>query len=110
MANSDEYFVISSLQEDGKKLRPGDWVERISSALATFDENHRLHYSESVQPCLIEGEKCLVVARCLEEMNPAAYEFVMNFARSNKLKIMADRRNDERALPCALPAKGQARD
>jgi hypothetical protein len=103
MAHSDDYFVISSLQDDGKKLRPNDWVERISSALATFDENRRLHYSESVQPCLIDGEKCLVVARCLEEMNPAAFQFVMNFARSNKLKIMADRRTDERALPCAIP-------
>lgn len=102
MAQSKDYLVISGIQEDGKKLRPTDWIERISSALATFDENRRLHYSESVQPCLVDGEKCLVVARCLEEMNPPAYQFVMDFARSNKLKIMADRRTDERALPCAI--------
>lgn len=99
-----EHFIISGIQEDGKKLRPTDWVERISSTLASFDENHRLHYSVSVQPCLIDGEKCLVVARCLETSNPAAYEFVMEFARSNKLRILADRRLNERALPCAIPA------
>lgn len=108
MAQPDDYFVISSLQEDGKKLRPNDWVERISSSLATFDENRRLRYSESVQPCLIDGEKCLVVARCLEQNNPAAYEFVMQFARSNKLKILPDRRVGERALPCPLPSQDAA--
>ncbi len=107
MAESKDYLVISGTQEDGKKLRPTDWIERISSTLATFDENRRLRYSESVQPCLVNGEKCLVVARCLEEMNPAAYEFVMNFARSNSLKILADRRNDQRALPCAIPPAGK---
>lgn len=98
------YFVISGEQEDGKKLRPTDWIERISSALASFDENRRLHYSESVQPCVIDGQKCLVVARCLEEMNPTAYQFVMDFAQSNKLRILTDRREGERALP-ATPAK-----
>jgi hypothetical protein len=107
MDTPSDYLIVSGVQEDGKKLRPTDWVERISSALATFDENRRLHYSESVHPCLIDGEKCLVVARCLEEMNPAAYAFVMNFAHSNKLRILADRRNDERALPCAIPPAGK---
>lgn len=103
MALPTEHFIISGTQEDGKKLRPTDWVERISSTLASVDAKNRLHYSISVQPCLIEGEKCLVVARCLESTNPAAYEFVMEFARSNKLRILADRRTDERALPCAVP-------
>lgn len=110
MNQSTEHFIISGVQEDGKKLRPTDWVERISSTLASFDENHRLHYSVSVQPCLIDGEKCLVVARCLEETNPAAYEFVMEFARSNKLRILPDRRNDGRALPCAIPPAPGGKD
>ena len=110
MTSPTDFFIISGIQEDGKKLRPTDWVERISSTLASFDENHRLHYSQSVQPCLIDGEKCLVVARCLEENNPPAYEFVMEFARSNKLRILADRRTDERALPCAIPPAPAGKD
>lgn len=97
-----DYFIISGMQEDGGELHPTDWVERISSTLASFDGNYRLHYSQSVQPCLLDGEKCLVVARSLEESNPSAYEFVMEFARSNKLRILPDRRTDERALPCAI--------
>jgi len=103
MAQPTEHFIISGVQEDGKKLRPTDWVERISSTLASVDAKNKLHYSISVQPCLIEGEKCLVVARCLEQSNPAAFEFVKEFARSNSLRILADRRTDERALPCPLP-------
>ncbi|MBT9612260.1 MAG: DUF3579 domain-containing protein [Burkholderiales bacterium] len=105
-----DHFIISGVQEDGKKLRPTDWVERISSTLASFDANHRLHYSVSVQPCLIDGEKCLVVARCLEQSNPSAYEYVMEFARSNQLRILADRRTDERALPCAIPSAPAEKD
>lgn len=110
MALPTEHFIISGVQENGKKLRPNDWVERISSTLASVDAKNRLHYSSSVQPCLIDGEKCLVVARGLEQSNPAAYEFVMEFARSNQLTIRADRRTGDRALPCATPADTPDKD
>jgi len=96
-------YVITSQQENGKKLRPGDWIERIACALASFDENCRLRYSVSVQPCVIDGEKCLVVARGLEQTDPQGYEFVMEFARSNQLRIQPDRRMDDRALPSSTP-------
>ena len=94
----EEILVIHSAREDGGKLRPSDWIERISSTLASFGEDHRLHYDRSVCPCMIEGEKCLVVARGLSDVNPGAYEFIMNFAHSNNLKIQSDRRVGERAL------------
>lgn len=103
MASAEDYFVISGMREDGKKLRPTDWIERISSSLASFDEDRRLRYSVSVKPCIVNGEKCLIVARCLETANPEAYRFVMDFAASNQLKVQTDRREDERALGCALP-------
>jgi len=104
MDKAQDYLIISGVREDGRKLRPTDWVERISSALATFDENRRLRYSASVHPCIIDGEKCLVVARGLEQANPAAYAFVMEFARANGLRILTDRRTGERALPVVPPA------
>jgi len=102
MADS-ERVVIHGTREDGSKLRPSDWIERLSSALATFGKGKRLQYSASVKPCIIEGKKCLVVSRCLEQSDPQAYAFVMAFAQSNKLKIQIDRREDERALPCPVP-------
>ena len=96
--NGDEKWVIRGVTEEGKKLRPSDWIERISSTLANFGTDQRLQYSNAVAPCMIDGEKCLVVARDLSDVNPEAYEFVMGFARSNQLSIREDRRTGERAL------------
>lgn len=94
----NEKWVIRGVTEDGKKLRPSDWIERISSTLASFGTDQRLQYSNAVAPCMIDGEKCLVVARNLNDVNPAAYEFVMGFAKSNRLSIREDRRVGDRAL------------
>ncbi len=95
---SDDYLVISSVMENGNKFRPSDWIERLSSTLASFQVDHRLRYAQGVQPCIINNEQCLVVARWLETTDRQAYEFVMDFARSNKLQIQTDRRSGERAL------------
>lgn len=97
-------MVIHSTREDGSRLRPSDWVERLSSALASFSEDRRLRYNTSVKPCVIDGQKCLVVARCLAEVDPAAYQFIMSFAESNRLRVQIDRRQGARALTCPAPA------
>lgn len=100
----DDKVVIHGTREDGSRLRPGDWIERLSSTLATFSADRRLRYSASVKPCVIDGQKCLVVARCLADMDPHAYQFIMTFAESNRLRVQVDRRQGERALPCPVPA------
>lgn len=102
MSDGDR-VVIHGTREDGSKLRPSDWIERLSSTLASFGKDQRLQYSASVNPCVINGQKCLVVSRCLEESDPQAYAFIMAFAESNRLKIQQDRRQGERALPCPMP-------
>lgn len=96
--SSDDRWVIRGVTEEGKKLWPSDWIERISSTLASFGTDQRLQYSNAVAPCMIDGEKCLVVARNLNELNPEAYKFVMGFAESNQLCIREDRRDGDRAL------------
>ena len=95
---SEDYLVISGEMENGNRFRPSDWTERLSSTLASFLVDHRLRYSPGVQPCVIDGVPSLVVARWLENTDPIAYEFVMDFARSNQLKIKMDRRTGEREL------------
>lgn len=95
---SEDYLVISSIMENGKKFRPSDWVERLSSTLASFQVDHRLRYSQAVQPCVIGGEHCLVIARWLESTDRKAYDYVMGFAHENHLRIQEDRRGGERAL------------
>ena len=95
---SEDDLIISSVLENGKKFRPSDWIERLSSTLASFHVDHRLRYSQGVQPCMIDGEPCLVVARWLETTDRMAYDFILDFARSNQLRIQPDRRSGERAL------------
>jgi hypothetical protein len=93
-----DYLVITSVMENGEKFRPADWTERLSSTLASFQVDHRLRYAQGVQPCIIDGEPCLLVARWLESADRNAYDFVMGFAKTNQLKIQEDRRTGERAL------------
>lgn len=96
----EDRLLIHSTRDDGTRLRPGDWIERLSSTLATFSADRRLRYHDSVKPCVIDGQKCLVVARCLAEVDPKAYQFIMAFAESNRLRVQIDRRQGERALVC----------
>lgn len=97
---SEDSLVITGIQENGKKFRPSDWAERLSSTLASFHPDNRLRYSSGVQPCMIEGEYCLIVARWLKAADPAAYDYVMGFAQANQLRIQMDRRAGARALSC----------
>ncbi|MBN8760635.1 MAG: hypothetical protein BGO61_00950 [Thiobacillus sp. 65-69] len=91
-------LIITGTMENGRPFRPSDWSERLSSTLASFLVDHRLRYSLAVQPCIVDGERCLVVARWLEDADPAAYAYVMGFAHDNRLRIQIDRRSGDRAL------------
>ena len=91
-------LLIEGRTDDDKKFRPSDWAERISSMLADFGPDHRLRYSDYAQPCLIEGEQCLIVARDLETVHPEVFGFIIDFARSNHLPIQIDRRARQEAV------------
>lgn len=95
---NEEMLIIHGVTEDGNKLRPSDWIERICSSMTAFGEQRCLVLAKNVQPCIVDGEKCLVVACNLETKNPSAYAFLMSFAAINKLKIIQDRRRGDRAL------------
>lgn len=92
-------LVIRSVNLDGRQFRPSDWIERISTQMATFGPDHRIHYSNAVQPKMINGEKCLVVDQMLQEENPAAYEFIMAFVNANRLQVIEN---------CEIPPDAEA--
>ncbi len=105
MANdSAERLIIESVNLDDKKFRPTDWVERIASLWARFGRDQRLRYAPSIYPCVIGGEKCLVVEKGLQTRDPAAYAFILQFATHNRLKVHEDRRAQ------ASPAPNERRD
>ncbi len=80
-------LVIRSVTEDGRKFRPSDWIERISTTMATFGKDNRLHYSNDVRPSIVDGEKCLLVENSVKETNPSAFEYIMAFVNANRLQM-----------------------
>ena len=82
-----EKWVIEGVNEAGQRFRPSDWIERLSTMLATYGPDHRIVYSDKVQPVVVGGVKCLIVDEALKDENPAAYEHIMGFAKSNQLRI-----------------------
>ncbi len=88
-------LVIESVSEDGRRFRPSDWIERISTQAAQFGSDHRIHYSSMVQPRMVDGAKCLVVAQSLQEVNPKVYEHIIGFVRANKLRVHEECESDK---------------
>lgn len=97
---SDDRWIIESVKTDGNRFRPSDWIERISATLATFGRDHRLRYDKEVQPCVIQGQPCLVVGKGLSARNPELLAYIMKFAGDNQLRIQEERRSLE--LPLAI--------
>ncbi|SIN77305.1 Protein of unknown function [Sulfurivirga caldicuralii] len=79
-------YIIEGYTEDGRKFRPSDWIDRIASMMATY-EHRRLVYSDLLHPELYDGQKCLIIDDRLKDENPGMYDYVMNFVKSNKLRM-----------------------
>ncbi|MBI3560495.1 MAG: DUF3579 domain-containing protein [Gammaproteobacteria bacterium] len=87
MAVDNEFYVIYGKDAKGRPLRPSDWVERICSTFASFNEDHRLCYSPALKPGIISGEKCLLVSRQLGKTNPEICRYLSDFVTSNHLQV-----------------------
>ncbi len=81
-------ILILGVKNSGQRFRPSDWVDRISSTLATYGPGRRLRYSSMVVPGIHEGVKCLLVDPQLQQASPSAWSFIMNFASRNDLQIL----------------------
>lgn len=110
--SGNEQLIIQGISVDNKRFRPSDWVERISASMAVFGRDHKLRYSNYVQPCVIDGLRCIIVAENLSISNPEAYDFIMGFAHANRLCISEDRRhqpepveNERRNQPWDYPLR-----
>lgn len=87
MSYEEEGYLIVGVAPNGNTFRPSDWVERIATLYARFDSSHRIRYNPMVKPVHAEGRRCLFVSHALEQQNPVAYGFIMEFAASNKLLV-----------------------
>ena len=80
---------------DGRTFRPSDWAERLAGAMSSFrpggsvgGKAAAIGYSPYCVPNVIDGIKCVVVNEALKDLEPMAWDFVMNFARDNELQVI----------------------
>ena len=82
---------IQGVTRDGRTFRPSDWAERLAGVMSSFrpggaQPGSHLNYSPWCIPTVIEGVKCVIVNRALRDLEPMAWDFVINFAKDNNLK------------------------
>jgi hypothetical protein len=87
-------FVIQGATAGGRAFRPSDWSERLAGAMASFRPGGsvggigaHIGYSPYCFPRAVDGVKCVIVDEALRELEPMAWDFVMNFARDNGLPV-----------------------
>ena len=87
-------FCIHGLTQDGRSFRPSDWAERLASAMACFRPDGGaggigafIGYSPYCVPTVVDGVKAVIVNEALRGLEPMAWDFVMNFARDNGLRL-----------------------
>jgi hypothetical protein len=87
-------FFIQGITLEGKPFRPSDWAERLAGAMSCFRPEGAqgglasfIGYSPLCVPRVINGVKCVIVSEALRDVEPMAWDFVMNFARDNHLQL-----------------------
>jgi hypothetical protein len=93
-ASKPREFFIHGITSSGRPFRPSDWAERLCGVMSGYrsegvaaGRDARIGYSPLVRPMLVGGVRCVVVDERLNELEPMAFSFVMNFARDNDLPV-----------------------
>ncbi len=95
---SEEIQAVAVTVEKNEEFQPTVWIESLAAVLASFLADPRLRYSQGVQPNVVDGELCLLVATWLETTDRATYNYIMDFAKANQVETRLDRRTGERAI------------
>lgn len=104
-SNKPRQFYIHGITNAGKVFRPSDWAERLAGAMSSFRPGGRggaggigafIGYSPYCVPQVVDEVRCVLVNEALRDIEPMAWDFVMNFARDNDLPV---------AEVCVLPAE-----
>lgn len=90
--NSPREYFVQGITSSGSTFRPSDWSERLAGVMSQFGPgasgpNARLKYSLYVRPIMLGKIKCVVVDERLRDVEPMAFDFVMNFAKDNDLQV-----------------------
>ena len=81
-------IVIEGVTLAGRVFRPSDWAERLCGIMSTFGGEKQMRYSRYVRPMMLDGVRCVVVEPALQEIEPRAYRFLLDFATDNELVVI----------------------
>jgi hypothetical protein len=92
ISSTAQEVIILGRTESGKIFRPSDWAERLAGVMSSFrpggaQPSSYLSYSPWCLPTVVDGVKAVVVNRQLRELEPMAWDFVLNFAKDNDLQV-----------------------
>jgi hypothetical protein len=95
-ASPPRQYYIQGVTADGRTFRPSDWAERLAGAMSSFrpggggvrNIGAYIGYSPYCVPQVVDGIKSVLVSDALRGLEPMAWDFVMNFARDNGLKVV----------------------
>ena len=90
-------LIIFGVTNAGEKFRPSDWIERFCGVMAPYDTTYQssgervniqkgMGYSDLVFPTTHKGERVAIAMEQLNDIEPLAWEFVLNFIKENDLK------------------------
>ena len=85
-------YLIQGLTNAGALFRPSDWSERLCSTLAFCGTKNppgirTVKYSKYIMPVLVNGVRCVTIDPKVQNIEPLAWEFALNFARDNNLVV-----------------------
>jgi uncharacterized protein DUF3579 len=88
MRNTIQSFIIVGVTTGGKTFRPSDWADRLCGVMSAFGADNRMTYSPYVRPgCSLKGNKTVLVDARIHDIEPLAYNFLVNFAKDNDLQV-----------------------
>ena len=99
VSSSAKEVFIQGITRDGRTFRPSDWAERLAGVMSSFrpggaQPGSHLSYSPWCVPTRDQRRQGVVVNRELRDLEPMAWDFVLNFAKDNDLQV---------AEACLLP-------
>jgi len=99
MSDEPEKVVIHGVTRAGRKFRPSDWAQRLTTAVAAYGSQRRIRFHPKVRMASIDGINCVVFDADLADTEPMLYDFLMGFARGNDLQLTEEHKEElEREL------------
>lgn len=80
-------IIIKGTTVDGRRFRPSDWAQRLTTAVGKPAKNRRIAFHPHVSMVTLEGVNCVAIDPTLEDEEPMLFRFLIDFADSNRLTI-----------------------